>query len=82
MSSTTGRKRRTPRKPGTKARASRQIYDGRTGFKEKQTVLDALDLAAERFREVEDDPSIDRTTLIRRGIREQIRKAGIDVPTD
>lgn len=82
MASTTGRKRRTPRKPGRAAKRSRQIYDGRTGFKEKQIVLDALDLAAEQCRENEDDPSIDRTTLIRRGIREQIRKAGLDVPTD
>jgi len=61
---------------------SRQIYDSRTGFKEKQVVLDALDQAAERFREIEDNPSIDRTTLIRRGLREQIRKAGIEVPAD
>lgn len=82
MSSTTGRKRRTPRKPGKPAKRSRRIYDARTGFKEKQTVLDALDLAAQHFRLIEDDPSIDRTTLIRRGVREQIRKAGIEVPTD
>lgn len=82
MASTTGRKRRTPRKPGRAAKRSRQIYDGRTAFKEKQTVLNALDEAAARFREIEDDPSIDRTALIRRGVREQIRKAGIEVPTD
>jgi hypothetical protein len=82
MSSTTGRRRRKPRKPATAAKRSRQIYDARTGFKEKQTVLDALDLAAERFQELEHDPGIDRTTLIRRGLREQIRKAGLEVPTD
>jgi hypothetical protein len=72
--------RTTSRRKGKMPRQSRQIYDGRTAIKEKLSVLEALDLAVEAVRIREGNPGLTRSDLIRRGIRLQIRKAGLVVP--